>query len=113
MKLIQGDIVLVPFPFSDQKSIKVRPALIISSRKLNERCRDVWITCISSQVTSSFNVDLNGNDLSVGTLLKKSYIKYSLILSIEKSLILKRVAHLKKEKLQEVLEKLQELLIQD
>lgn len=32
----KGDIVLVPFPFSNQSSVKKRPAVIISSNTYND-----------------------------------------------------------------------------
>ena len=30
-----GDVVLVPFPFTDQTGIKKRPAVVVSSRGIN------------------------------------------------------------------------------
>ena len=38
-----GDIVLVPFPFTDQSGIKKRPAVIVSSAAYNAPRRDVLI----------------------------------------------------------------------
>ena len=32
----KGDVILVPFPFSDQTTSKKRPAVIISSNKYND-----------------------------------------------------------------------------
>ncbi|MEI6450463.1 MAG: type II toxin-antitoxin system PemK/MazF family toxin [Actinomycetes bacterium] len=32
----RGDVVLVPFPFSDQRTSKKRPAVIVSSNRHNE-----------------------------------------------------------------------------
>jgi len=37
-----GDVVLAPFPFSDQTSIKQRPALVISVEDFQERGPDRW-----------------------------------------------------------------------
>jgi mRNA-degrading endonuclease toxin of MazEF toxin-antitoxin module len=33
----RGDIVLVPFPFSDQTTTKKRPAVVVTSNNYNER----------------------------------------------------------------------------
>jgi len=43
--LARGDIVLLPFPFTDLSGQKVRPALIISPDPTGE---DLWVAFISS-----------------------------------------------------------------
>ncbi len=50
MSLRFGDIVLVPFPFSDQTAIKRRPAVVISSPAYNLARPDVVIMAITSQL---------------------------------------------------------------
>jgi len=37
----KGDVILVPFPFSDQTSTKKRPAVIISSDTYNNISQDI------------------------------------------------------------------------
>lgn len=45
-----GDVVLVPFPFTDQSGAKKRPAVIVSSSDYNANRRDLVIMTITSQV---------------------------------------------------------------
>ena len=45
----RGDIVLVPFPFTDLSSTKKRPALVVSPDKFNEHAQDVVLVAITSQ----------------------------------------------------------------
>jgi mRNA interferase MazF len=45
-----GDVVLVPFPFTDQSGAKKRPAVIVSSSSYNASRRDLVIMAITSQV---------------------------------------------------------------
>jgi len=45
-----GDLVLVPFPFTDQSGAKKRPAVIVSSHSYNASRRDIVIMAITSQV---------------------------------------------------------------
>ena len=46
----QGEIILIPFPYSDLTGFKKRPALIISNSKLNET-EDKVCCLITSQKT--------------------------------------------------------------
>ena len=45
-----GDVVLVPFPFTDQSGAKKRPAVIVSSSGYNANRRDLIIMAITSQM---------------------------------------------------------------
>lgn len=45
-----GDVVLVPFPFTDQTGLKKRPAVIVSSAEYQARRRDPVIMAITSQI---------------------------------------------------------------
>jgi mRNA-degrading endonuclease toxin of MazEF toxin-antitoxin module len=58
-----GDVVLVPFPFTNQKAFKKRPAVIVSSRGYNAARPDVIIMAVTSQLSQrragrSFIVEL-------------------------------------------------------
>jgi mRNA interferase MazF len=45
-----GDVVLVPFPFTDQSGAKKRPAVIVSNSRYNIQRRDLIIMAITGQV---------------------------------------------------------------
>ena len=45
-----GEVVLVPFPFTDQSGAKKRPAVVVSSSGYNANRRDLIIMAITSQV---------------------------------------------------------------
>ncbi len=49
-KLAFGDIVLVPFPFTDQTSNKQRPAVVVSSSAYNRIKPDIIMMAITSQL---------------------------------------------------------------
>jgi PemK-like, MazF-like toxin of type II toxin-antitoxin system len=46
----QGDVVLVPFPFTDLSATKQRPALVLSPERLNKLRPDLVLAAITSQV---------------------------------------------------------------
>ena len=45
-----GDVVPVPFPFTDQTGTERRPAVVVSSQGYNRKRRDIVILAITSQV---------------------------------------------------------------
>jgi mRNA interferase MazF len=53
----QGDVVLVPFPFTNLSAIKQRPALVISPDRLNDTRPDVVVVAITSQIPPSLADD--------------------------------------------------------
>jgi len=53
----RGDIVLVPFPFTDLSSAKQRPALVVSSDALNAASEDVLVAAITSQIPANLSAE--------------------------------------------------------
>jgi mRNA interferase MazF len=47
----RGEIVLLPFPYTDQSGVKRRPALILSADTYNLRRTDLIVAPITSNVT--------------------------------------------------------------
>ena len=45
-----GDILLVPFPFTDQSIAKKRPAVVVSSEGYHRERPDLILMAVSSQV---------------------------------------------------------------
>ncbi len=48
-----GDIVLVPFPFTDQTTTKKRPAVVVSSSEYQHQRPDVVVMAVTSQMQPS------------------------------------------------------------
>ncbi len=90
----RGNIILVPFPFSDQTTTKKRPSVIISSDNYNKISSDVIIMAITSRAEQAFNIGecFIENWKNAG-LLKPSTMKPA-ISTIEKSLVLKKLGKL-------------------
>ena len=45
-----GEVVLVPFPFTDQSGAKKRPVVVVSGNDYNTNRRDLIIMAITSQI---------------------------------------------------------------
>jgi mRNA interferase MazF len=90
----RGDVVLVPFPFSDQTTTKKRPAAIISSKIYNDASSDIVIMAITSQTEKTVGIgECLIKDWQDAGLLKPSAIKPA-ISTIEQALVLKRLGKL-------------------
>ena len=110
-KMKQRNIVLVPFPFSDQTGKKVRPALILSNNSFNENSDDLILCGITSNTKSSkYSLSIDQKDIEEGNLYEKSSIKVENVMKINKNLVIKAFAKLKKKSYIEVTKKLNELV---
>ncbi len=99
-----GDVVLVPFPFTEQTTNKKRPAVVISSDVYNAEYPDSILMGITSQVSSNPKVgDIIITDWGSAGLLKASMIK-PVIKTIEKQLILKKLGRLQNVDIQSLKE---------
>ena len=102
-RLIKGDIVVLPFPFSDLSNFKKRPALVISALKGD----DLILCQITSQnISDEYAITLNNEDLDSGNLKRKSNIRPNRIFTADGKIILYKVGNLKENKLTEVINKL-------
>ena len=91
-----GDIVLVPFPFTDQSTAKKRPAVIISSSGYNRQRPDIILMAVTSQMRSTgYYGDTPISQWKKAGLLKPSVIK-PICTTIEKGLVLKKLGQLEK-----------------
>lgn len=89
-----GDIVLVPFPFTDQTTSKKRPAVVVSAETYNQAHPDLIVMAITSQVQSATTPDsMTVTDWQTAGLLKPSLVK-PILTTIEKNLVLKRLGKL-------------------
>lgn len=110
MRLDQGDLVLVPFPYSDLTSKKQRPALVLSNAAFNEG-RDVIVCAITSNLQNTpYSVLIDQKDLATGRLAATSRVKASKVATLERSLIRRRIGTLNPAATTQVLKELRALL---
>ncbi|MCA3227136.1 MAG: type II toxin-antitoxin system PemK/MazF family toxin [Burkholderiales bacterium] len=89
-----GDVVLVPFPFTDQSGTKKRPAVVVSSQGYNANRRDIVIMAITSQVRTplGFGESMVADWQGAG-LVKESVLK-PVFTTIEQGLVIRVMGHL-------------------
>ena len=89
----RGDIVLVPFPFTDQSGFKRCPAVVLSTEDYNTRRGDAIIAPITSNLQTGQADDILILDWASARLLKPSAVK-GILGTIEQSLIRLRMGSL-------------------
>src|SRR4051794_16285274 len=94
-----GDVIVVPFPFTDQTATKKRPAVVISSEAYQRERPDIILMAITSQLRPAPAVgEVAVVDWQAAGLLKPSVIK-PLITTIEERLVVRRLGALQAEDL--------------
>lgn len=89
-----GEVLLVPFPFSNQAGGKKRPAVVISSDAYNTRHPDLLIMAVTSQAqTGDDFTALPIADWQTAGLLKPSFAK-PVLTTIEQSLVIRSMGAL-------------------
>jgi mRNA interferase MazF len=91
-----GDIVLVPFPFSDQTGIKKRPAIIVSSAGYQTQRRDIIIMAVTSRIRGTPALgEFEVVEWKKAGLILPSVAK-PVLATIEKRLVIKKLGSLRR-----------------
>ncbi len=109
ISLKQRDIILVPFPFSDQSNSKVRPALIASNNEFNHSQDIIVLGITSNHFEGKYKIAIEKKDLEWKNIEEECYIKTENILKIRKSLVIKKVDILQENSFDKVKLSLQEM----
>lgn len=96
-----GDIILIPFPFTNLVSTKTRPALIIFEDC--ENTDDIIILAITSRKSHRNFYALDNSSLKIGQLPQTSYVLCSKVTTLHRGLIKKKVASLMDRHLRSIL----------
>lgn len=96
MRLEPGDLVLVPFPFTDLTAIKTRPAFVLSSREFNDAGQDVILCGVTSNLANAdWSVLIGDRDLVTGRLPVPSRVKVAKVVALKKTILRKKIGRLK------------------
>lgn len=108
----QRDIVLTPFPFSDQSATKVRPVLILSNDLYNRQSADILVCGLTSNLKAApYSIYIDLIDVEqVGSLRQPARIKVDAIASLDQTLIIKSIARLKQPVFARVIAEITKLL---
>jgi mRNA interferase MazF len=84
----QRDIILLAFPFSDLRTSKVRPAIVLSNNEYNKIFDDILAVPLTTNLTfRDYAFVITNRDLDSGRLIKSSNVKVDRIFSVNKNLV--------------------------
>jgi len=107
----QGDILLIPFPFSDLSSTKQRPVLVLSNSDNNRSRQDILVAAITSNVLErDYLIRLAPEDLEQGHLKVDSGIRADKIYTLSQKIVVKRFGTVNQTILTQVKVKLNQIL---
>lgn len=89
-----GDVLLVPFPFTDQTSVKQRPAVAISSAAYHEQRSDLILLAVTSQGRPPESVGEAAVSRWKEAGLIRPFVLKPLIATIERRLVRRRLGRL-------------------
>ena len=108
-RFVKGNVVVVPFPFSDLTQAKRRPALIIAELEGN----DLILCQITSQsIRDRYAVSIDDGEFETGALRQRSNARPNRIFTADRHIILYRVGHLKPEKVDQIIDRIVDILRQ-
>ena len=88
-----GDVVVVPFPFSDRDATKRRPALVCSAAAFNDSSHHLVLAMITTASHKKWPGDVAIRDLTATGLPVPSIVRWKLF-TLDASLVVRRAGAL-------------------
>jgi mRNA interferase MazF len=109
--LLQGEIVLLPIPFTDLSSQKRRPVVVISNDAYHASTTDMVVVAMTSNPASvEYGFIIESADLDRGRLNHPGTIRVDKIYTLSQSLIVARFGRVRRVVLDRIGASLQELV---
>lgn len=102
-KTEQGDIVLVPVPFTDLSSQKRRPVIVISNDDYNRRGADIIVVAMTSNPAAvPFSFRITSADLVEGSLNRPGTVRVDKVYTLAQSIVAKKFAKVSSSIVQQI-----------
>lgn len=106
-KFIKGDIVVIPFPFSDLSGSKKRPAFVITPLPGN----DILLCQITSKASKDkYSIPITSIDFTTGSLPVDSYIRPNKIFTADQNIIIRKAGSVAQHVNEQVIDAIVEIV---
>lgn len=100
--LVKGDVVVLPFPYSNLSASKKRPALVIAPLETYD---DVILCMITSQDAKDASaIPIGSADFATGGLPRDSHVRPNRLFTADAGIVLKVAGRLSTDKVDEVVD---------
>jgi mRNA interferase MazF len=108
--LEQGELVLIPIPFTDLSSSKRRPVIIVSREAYHRNHRDMIVVAMTSNPAPvDYGFRIESSDLDRGTLNHSGTVRVDKIYALSQSLVVKSFGKVNRAVLMRIREHLRDL----
>ena len=101
-RLVKGDVIVLPFPFTDLSSSKKRPALVLAGIGGTDY---IMLQITSKNVRDPYAIPLSDDDFQSGSLKQSSNIRPNKIFTLHHELVLSKIGHLTDGKINECVQR--------
>jgi mRNA-degrading endonuclease toxin of MazEF toxin-antitoxin module len=88
-----GDVVVVPFPFTDREAFKRRPALVCSSAAFNKKAKHLVLAMITTASHTPWPGDAPIRDLESAGLPSQSLVRWK-VFTLDATFVIRRAGKL-------------------
>jgi mRNA interferase MazF len=89
----QGEIVLIPVPFTDLSSSRRRPVIVVSNSTYNQLTDDIVVVAMTSNLTGTpYSFTITSADLISGSLNHPGRVRVDKVYTLAQRIVVKRFA---------------------
>ncbi len=99
----QGDILLVPIPFTDLSSQKRRPVIVVSNDVYNRKTSDIVVVAMTSNPAEvDYSFTITSSELEQGRLNRPGKVRVDKIYTLSQSIVVKTFGRVNAEVLDRI-----------
>ena len=106
-EFVKGQIVVVPFPFSDLSDFKKRPAIVIASLDGDNL---ILAQITSKERSKKYSLSISVSDFESGSLHIDSFVNCDKIFTLDKEIILRTIGKLDFKKTNQIISKVVDII---
>lgn len=99
----QGDILLIPIPFTDLSSQKRRPVIVVSNTNYNRTTTDIVVVAMTSNpLETEYSFTITSTDLEKGMLNHPGKVRVDKIYTLSQAIVVKTFGRVGKPTLEKI-----------